>query len=66
MFLGGGTGPWQICSLEAVMPLARQWAVGRKPHVLAAWSFSHPGHLILLLFLSVRKLFTPRKSFIPD
>lgn len=42
-----------------IVPLGRQWAVGWRPSVLAA------GHLIFLLFLSMRKLFTPRKSFIP-
>lgn len=34
-------------------------AVGWRPSVLAA------GYLIFLLFLSMRKLFTPRKSLIP-
>lgn len=38
---------------------------GLQAPVLAAWTFSHPGHLIFSLFLSVRKLFTPRKSFTP-
>lgn len=61
VFLGIGRGPWFLTSLGKG-PLC---LLGGNEQ-LSRVSLTLAGHLILLLFLSVRKLFTPRKSFIRD